>query len=130
MYGVPADLDLSAYMGATLGQICLSEFQLQFRFDPTYPRPSSNVGEPGPYISCEGGWYLLDPSGREIDRRTDHAARTEYKIHLLLGKAVTETRVQAPKAFELVFEGGYVLRFVEDDSPYESYQLFPSGDII
>jgi len=37
---------------------------------------------------------------------------------------------KAPKVFELVFEGSYVLRFVEDDRPYECYQLFPSGLII
>ena len=130
MFGVPADLDLSAYLGATLTQVCLGEFQLQFHFYPSSRRLSSNPEEEAPAISCEGDWCLLDPSGRELDRSMDHTARTEYRIHLLLGKAVTETRVEAPKVFELVFEGGYVLRFVEDDRPYESYQLYPSGHII
>ena len=34
MHGVPQNLDLSPFIGATLIQLCLGEFQIQFRFHP------------------------------------------------------------------------------------------------
>jgi hypothetical protein len=34
MYGVPQDLDLSRFIGATLIQVCLGEFQVQFHSRP------------------------------------------------------------------------------------------------
>jgi hypothetical protein len=131
LYGVPTDLDLTAYEGATLVQICLGSWQLQFRFSPKLPLPSPEVGGLECSISCEGDWQLIDPAGQQLDGRMEKEEnRSEYRIHLLLGRAVVETRVQAPQLFELVSEGGYVLRFIEDDRPYESFQLYPSGFII
>jgi hypothetical protein len=46
MYGVPPDLDLTRLFGATLNQICLGPFDLQFHF--------SN----GVHLTVEGTWRL------------------------------------------------------------------------
>jgi hypothetical protein len=52
MYGIPATLDLSRFVGAELIQLCAGQFQCQFHFDP----PTS--------ICVERRWELRDESGQ------------------------------------------------------------------
>src|SRR6266566_2893475 len=54
-YGVPADLSLKRFVGATLIQIALGEFQIQFRFQPDSE------------IAVEGRWELRDHAGQLVD---------------------------------------------------------------
>jgi hypothetical protein len=56
VYGVPANLDLTRFIDATLEQICLGEYQIQFHFDPVVS------------ISVEGDWKLQGPAGNVVDQ--------------------------------------------------------------
>src|SRR5574341_2259544 len=98
MYGVPADLNLEMFKGATLDQIAISKFQLQFHF------------EGNAYIGVEGQWQLLSGDGEVMDAGKRELERVESRIQVLLGRRVVAWAVNAPEWFELVFEGDLALR--------------------
>ena len=117
MYGVPANLDLTFLHGASLIQICLGQFQVQFHFHP--------VGR----IYVEGGWELLGAAGETLDRSYDETDRPPYELHRLLGEEVTSTEILAPDWFSITFDSGLVLRVFDDSEAYESFQIQP-GDLV
>ena len=124
MYGVPHDLDLSRFVGATLIQICLGEFQVQFHFQATGRSGSAGMLD----IGVEGGWELRDGYGGIIDHSGPNAEREAYRVHRLLGHAVVGTDLDSPRSFALRFAGGGELRIFDDSNQYESFSIQP-GDI-
>jgi hypothetical protein len=117
MYGVPANLNLRRFHGATLTQICLGEFQQQFHFI-----------QPELSISVEGDWLVQSESGEVIDKSAPNSERTAYRIHRLLGKKVTDHNLNAPTSFSLLFENGLSLFVFDNSDRYESFSIQP-GDI-
>jgi hypothetical protein len=120
MHGVPVDLPLAAFIGFTLDQICLGQFQVQFHFG----------GEPGvtARISVEGGWELQDSTGTELDRDQEHFDRQHYKLHFLLGRTVSSFSIDAPRSFGLVFDSGHRLTVHDDNEHYETFSVHaPDG---
>jgi len=118
MYGVPANLDLSHFHGATCIQVAIGEFQIQFHFDPEGS------------ISVDGRWELQNSDGQIADKAMETKDRTTYRIHHILGKLVRETFVNAPRSFGLGFENDYVLEIFDDSEQYESCQIAPTGVVI
>jgi hypothetical protein len=116
MYGVPADLELSRFKGAVLIQLCIGEFQVQFRF---HPKGS---------ISVEGKWELKDSTGTLVDGMKPNAQRDALYIHVLLGKGVDGFSLDAPRSFSLRFETGHILTVFDESREYESFSIQP-GDI-
>lgn len=124
MYGVPANLPLAMFENATLIQICLGEFQLQFHFQSAEHAMQNLTG---PSISVENDWELLDGSGETVDRGQSTTEREAYKVHRLLGKQVVGTELDSPRSFALKFEGGHVLRIFDDSEKYESFSIQPGN---
>ena len=122
MYGVAANVDLSVFRGARLDHVTIGEFVVIFAFDPTAD------GAPAGRISVEGAWELFDSDGRLIDRDQDAAVRECYRLHLIVGRSVAATSVEAPRAIALTFDSGHTLRIIDDRSEYESFSIQP-GDI-
>ncbi|MBI2090067.1 MAG: hypothetical protein HYT78_15240 [Deltaproteobacteria bacterium] len=124
MRGVPHDLDLSRFVGATLIQLCLGEFQVQFHF-----QAAGSAGSEGMlYIGVERGWELRDGSGALVDHSQSNAERDVYRVHRLLGLTVAGTALDAPRSFALRFRNGHELRIFDDSDRYESFSIQP-GDI-
>jgi len=117
MYGVPPDLNLERFLGATLTRLGLGEFQIDFQFHPE--------GE----ITVEGRWELRDQTGRLVDEAQPTRQRDTYRVHRLLGQKVTRTSVNAPSSITLQFESGDRLEVFDDSTQYESFTIQP-GDII
>ena len=117
MYGVPPDLSLERFVGTTLVQVGLGEFQIQFHFHPE--------GE----IAVEGRWELRDQAGRLVDQAQATADRDVYRVHQLLGRKVTGARVDAPKSIALQFDSGHRLEVFDSSQEYESFTIQP-GDIV
>lgn len=117
MYGVPASLSLERFVGATLIQIAIGEFQVQFRFQPE--------GE----IAVQGRWELRDNAGRLVDQAQVTADREAYRVHQLLGRRITGAWVDAPKSIALQFDSGHRLDVFDSSQEYESFTIQP-GDII
>ncbi len=124
MYGVPHDLDLSRFVGATLIQIGLGEFQVEFHF-----QAADSAGSEGMlYIGVEGHWELRDRFGSIVDSAEPNSGRESYHLHRLLGRAVAGTAVDAPRSFALRFASGEELRIFDSSDQYESFSIQP-GDI-
>ena len=111
MYGVSKDLNIAYLHGATLIQVCLGEYQLQFHFHPQGA------------ISVEGRWELRDAVGGLLDRSYGGEERPPYQLHRLLGQKVVGTQVSAPESCAVEFEKGEVLRFFDDSQQFESFQI-------
>jgi hypothetical protein len=116
MFGVPADLDLSAFEGSTLEQVAIGTHQIAFHFDPQGS------------ISVEGAWELLDRDGALVDRSVEPAEREVYRVHLCLGQRVASARVESSSSIALTFDSGHVLRILDDNDRYESFHIQP-GDV-
>jgi uncharacterized protein DUF6188 len=117
MYGVPQDLSLQGFHGATLTQVAIGEFQIQFHFEP--------AGE----IAVEGRWELRDQSGCLVDHAEENSSRDVYRVHQLLGRQVTASRVDAPDSIALVFDGGQTLTVFDSSVTHESFTIQP-GDVV
>ncbi len=119
VYGVPAELDLTPFVGVDLNQICLGRFQVQFHF--------SGAG----VISCESYWDLRGPTGELIDAECPHEARDCYRLHHILDQQVVRYAVDSPRSFTLVFGTGHALTVCDDSEHYESATLrMDSGVLI
>jgi hypothetical protein len=76
MYGVPPSLDLADFVGATLIQVALGEYEVELRFSPTGT------------IAIEGEWELRNSDGSVADRAMPNPEREAYFVHHLLGQRV------------------------------------------
>lgn len=117
MHGIPSDLDLSPFIGATLERIDLGKWILHFHF----------AMQPAGVIGIEGEWKLLDLDGTVVDRQQEPAQRDAYRVHHLLLHEVTAFQVQAPRWFSLTFDNGMVLKVYDDSKQYESFSIQPGN---
>jgi hypothetical protein len=116
---VPGDLNLSLFMGATLVQVCLGQYEIQFNFQ-------RNGGISS--ISCEGEWRIVDAGGNVIDYAKENSEREAYRVQVLLGQEVVETVIDAPHSFSLRFRAGHTLQVFDSSDRYESFSIQP-GDV-
>ena len=100
--------------------MCLGQYQIQFLF-------ASGAG-----ISVEGRWELTDSAGAVVDGADrdslPYSQPRPLKVHLLLGKTVTECAVKRSHFLSLRFDSGHTLSVFEDSEQYESFSIQP-GDI-
>jgi len=127
MYGVPADLDLTPFIGLDLNQICLGPFDLRFHFDK---------GASSGSISVEGSWSLADAAGKTIDESEGpvgmppgNRSRGGWRLRELLADTVQSGQVDPPRSFSLTFASGRRLTIFDDSDQYESFSIQP-GDIV
>jgi hypothetical protein len=117
-------MNLDAFIGASLDQICLGLHQVSFRF-------SNEAKSAFPQINVEGQWELLGPNGEVIDRALGDeqlpSERAAYQVHRALGLVVQSYSVRAPESVELTLTGGLVLRVWDDSPHYESFHGEPGG---
>ena len=119
MYGVPAELDLTPFIGVDLNQIGLGRFQVSFCF--------SGAGT----IACTGHWELRAPNGELIDAECPHESRDCYRLHQILDLQVVRYSVDPPRSFTLVFGTGHALTVYDDSEQYESVLLrMDSGALV
>jgi hypothetical protein len=118
MHGVPDDLNLERFHGATLIQICIGEFQQQFHFM-----------DPELHVSVEGEWRVTNAAGDLVDRSLENHQRDAYRLHRLLGRTIVGHGVNAPESFTLRFDNGWSLVVFDRSSEYESFSIQP-GDIV
>src|SRR6187401_2623574 len=118
MYGLKPD-DIthlqSTLHQATLRQVCVGQFDLQFHF-----HPSGNV-------TVEGRCELINANGEFVECWQRGTRSQSFRILDLLGSVVAEVAIDTPKSFSLVFENGQVLRVIDDSEHYESFSV---GELI
>jgi hypothetical protein len=114
MYGVPEQLDLTPFIGTTLDYIGVGKFQINFVFSGNPWKETDRT------IAAEGYWEMRDSQSVVIDKATENDDRDAYRIHRLLSRTVTGTKVNPPESFTLTFDNGWTLTFVDDSSHYET----------
>ena len=114
MYGIPKDLNLDFLLGATLTQIAIGEYQIQFNFSP-----EGSFG-------VEGNWELKDKKGNVLD---SSASPPFGQVQSLLGQNVKASMVAPPKSLTITFESGQALTIYDSSEQFESFTIQP-GDII
>ena len=105
MYGVPKDLNLARFHGATLTQVAIGEFQQQFVFS-----------NPEFSISGESTWLLRDAAAVTVDRSEANDQRESFKVHRLLGRSIARSEVNAPESFTLHFDNGWSLSIFDSSA--------------
>ena len=125
MYGVPKDLDLSAFIGQTVEDVIIGPHDVQIRMNPDLN------------ISIMGSWELRDASGTIVDQAPDRNIAsfcTSVTIPTWLPRIVNRTfvrlEISPPEWFELEFDTGDRLRVYDDSPHYESCTIWPAGVII
>ncbi|MCC6125046.1 MAG: hypothetical protein IT426_08800 [Pirellulales bacterium] len=116
MYGVPEDLDLAPFIGTTLDYIGIGKYEINFVF-------SGDPHEKDRIVNVGGYWEMRDAQSVLIDKAVEPDERNDYKIHKLLSKTVTDTKVKPPESFSFVFDNGWTLTFVDDSEHYESCHI-------
>jgi hypothetical protein len=121
VHGVPADLDLTQFVGASVYRIDIGMHMIYFRFDA--------AGLPS--IGIEGDWEIRDEHDKIVDRSIENDRlprdRDVYRVHVLLDRAVSGTLVNAPHSFELTFDSGHRLVVFDNSRQYESFHIEPPG---
>jgi len=117
MHGVPADLDLHRFHGATLTQVVISEFQVQFVFI-----------SPQLIIGVEGAWEIRSVDGDIVDHSLPNDQRDSFKVHRLLARTIAASVVNTPQSFTITFDNGWSLSVFDSSREYESFSINP-GDI-
>ena len=124
MYGVPANLDLSVFVGCTLDQLRIGMHEIQFCF-------SGIPGAATPRLSVESRWECRSASADLVDQSIADgqlpSARDAYRVHVLLGQAVTSFVLDPPHSVTLTFESGATLTVWDDSPHYESFHVEPGG---
>jgi len=125
MYGVPKDLDLSAFIGQTVLQVAIGPHDLQINIHPDLN------------ISLTGRWEMRDATGNIVDQSPDGSIAsfcTSVTIPTWLPRIVSRTfvrlEISPPVWFELEFDTGDRLRVFDDSPYYESCTIWPAGVII
>ena len=115
MYGDPADLPITRFVGDALFQICIGMDGVHFVF-----------GRAGT-ISAHGTWELRDAAGLLVDEALEHSDREHYRIHVILNADVASYSLDPPHSFSLTFSTGHVLSIFDDTPRYESFAIQPDG---
>ena len=126
MYGVPHDLDLERSVGTTLVELCLGQYQAQFRFhalDSGWLDEGERLE-----VSVAGGWELRDASGAVTARGERGVGGAAHVLHHLIGGSVAATDIDPPSSFALHFDDGHQLRIIDDSDDQESFSIQP-GDV-
>lgn len=117
MHGVPANLNLASFHGATLEYVGLGQYIMTLSFS----------GDSRPVIGIEGDWELRDGAGKVLDQQAEPLERDAYRIHVLLGKTVTASHVDPPRSFSLRFDSGHTLHVFDRSTQYESFSIQPGN---
>lgn len=110
MYGVPPDLDLSRFHGATLLEIAVGAFQVRLRFEQPLE------------VAIEGDW--------EVHERDGAISSSIDRLRTVVGKSVISTEVRAPRSIVLDFDGGTRVEIYDSAEHYESFSIEPGPVIV
>ena len=113
MHGLHSDdiQYLSPLLGAELIQICVGEFDLQFRFHPSA------------FLSVEGRCEMLLDSDTVLDFWDRGTHSDSFRFLQLLGLAVLEVVIDRPNSFKLAFSQRRWLRVIDNSDRYESFSI-------
>jgi Family of unknown function (DUF6188) len=114
MNGLPADLDLTPFVGAIVTQVCFGMHQFQIRFDE----------DRGVFVES-----AVVFSGVDGDVPIDDYAMAASLLCRLLNDRVIEATRDNQGGLILRFGGGIALHVLNDVPNYESFQVRLAGQL-
>ena len=112
MNGIPDKLDLSNMIGSRLDAVSIQEFQIAFQFDG-----SSS-------IVVEGSMDVI-LNGNIVARWKQDERWSSIDFQKCVGTTVERFAIPSKQELDLYLSGGWVLRFYDDSSQYESFHIYP-----
>lgn len=109
MYGLPPDIDLTYFIGATLHQACFGANELILRFDQTIS------------VTIESSFLVSVPGLNQ--EHFDDIRSSAGKIVRLIELTVVNATGASDGTLTLIFDGGYRIDVYDSSSRYESYQI-------
>lgn len=119
---IPANLDLSCYVGAELGTISLGPFAISFLFYPPHKLVPGKAGEPLA-VGVQGPWILSDSTGTAIDDNHRYADRGACWLSVLLTQHVVAAQVKPPNQIFFLFSSSHMLSIFSDETGFESIEI-------
>lgn len=110
MYGLPADLDLSLFVGRVLESILFSENSVQFDLGPDI------------MITLESSYSLVIKVPRS---HSEQSVVPPFMTALpsLVGKCIKSAKAMTNGGLRLEFETGATLDLCDDSDKYESFRI-------
>jgi hypothetical protein len=127
MHPIPADLDLSKYVGAELSALVLGPFAITFDF---YPETGASPGvENGVLrIVAMGTWELRDSKANVVADSAGYARRVPCSLNVLLTSHVESIAIAAPYSITFSFRTGHRLVLFTEIGGYESLTIAVPGE--
>jgi hypothetical protein len=117
MYRISSGIDLKDIVGSEIHQICLGQFDVQFRFG------SKTV------ICVQSRITLLD-RGAIVASWDEKANWTTLEFQKLLNVPIIDYSVPNDRLLEIQFFGGLTLQLHDDSDQHESMQIYPRGEVV
>lgn len=114
MYRIPIDLDLSFCVGASLNQIAVGKFDVQFIFDS------------GARIALQSEAEVIE-SEEVVAHWSEEGGWSSIAFHSLLNSDVIRGLVPNETTIELHFSNGQLLRLYDNSNQFESMQIYRPG---
>jgi len=134
MYGIPKDLSLDVFIGASLERICVGPYIMHFDFYTHQPQKYSESLK----ISVEGKCELLNELNEVVafhdNLKVPFALSEDARNFLIMsGAIVTGYKIEAPHFLTLFldstyFNAKYKFNIYDSSDKYESFQIFLSNN--
>jgi hypothetical protein len=119
MYGLSHEFDLSFFVGKRLDSVIFYEFSMHFNFDG------------GVFVTLESAYEHQQK--RDVERRHTGTQQsvpvTHSAVMQLVGRTVASAAAEDGGTLAVEFDDGQVLRFLEHDMPYESYEFTDGNEL-
>jgi hypothetical protein len=116
MYRVAPEIDLKEFVGSSLAQICLGKFDVVFRFSG------------GSDIAAQCPVKVLKQD-EVISSFEEDGFWTTMRFGEILNLDVESYSVPNDRCLRIAFDCNYFLEFHDDSDQYESFQIYPKGDV-
>lgn len=114
MYGLQANVDLSFFVGRTLGDISFSEHSIVLNFDGQKIEPRVSLG-----IQSAVSLKILDGKKYEWE---DFRQGASFLV-ALIGNTVAAVKGNVNGTLTIEFQEGSILEVYDNSKQYESYQI-------
>ena len=111
---IPKELNLDRLVGQQLLQICIGSHEFQLRF------------ESGDWISCEG---IVAVELGDVWHHvfTDEGWKDSSSLSKIVGREVVSWRIESSHVFSISLAPSAKIRLTSEDSPYESFGVYPEA---
>lgn len=118
MFGVPSNLDLSAFPGREVIGVQFGAHQVRVQLHPDG------------CLSWEGRYELETDGGSSAEAGTPDDALNESRLTHLVGSKIVLATSVPPGQVQFRFSNGHRLSLIDSSRDYESFELWPGPIVV